>query len=692
MLKKVIIFSCVIVVLSLLWKSGLKDFMHSVEMLTYDWRTKMAVDGGSFSLGETFRTADDNIIIVSADNNTFDKLSKYPQLGLGRWPWPRKTWAEVIEYIEQGNPKAVILDLSFEGVEGYSEKEKLSDKKFADTLKKYDNITIGLPLTNKRKDILDLNKDKLKYLSRKQIDESIAKNFQSEFNPIKTGINITYLTPLAETIYNNTVYYNHAPVPSEFLENANYGSINVDDMDGSVIRYNIPFYRVIKDDNVVNVPSLALAAVLNMEKVKDVNFYNNSYIWNNKKIPVDSYGRVLINWHGDKETYKTISLIDLFFGRAIMNKQLKVNEGIFPQTFKDKIVVIGQSATGTDIQSTPFGSYPGPEINATLIDNYINDTNLIDLSRRKFVKKAGWMENYLVILILCILVGYCNIKNKSYMVNITLFFSILAGFILGSLYLFSIPWFRLWINMTYATLFIIVTSLATFLYRVTDEQKNKKNIIDVFGKFVSPQILNNILKDTRTLNTTNTRKFMTVMFADIKGFTSIAESISPDVLIEQLNIFFDEMVEIVLKNNGTIDKFIGDAMMAFWGDPIPLDDHALLAVKTAIEMREAAQRINLAHYGSEIPPFNICVGINSGDMIVGYMGSSKIVDYTVIGDNVNVASRIEGLNRQYDTGILVSESTYELIKDQISAKYLDEVLVKGKSLPIKIYEVIGLKE
>lgn len=184
---------------------------------------------------------------------------------------------------------------------------------------------------------------------------------------------------------------------------------------------------------------------------------------------------------------------------------------------------------------------------------------------------------------------------------------------------------------------------------------------------------------------------MTVLFSDIRGFTTISEKTQPEVLVGLLNEYFTAMTEIILQSGGVLDKFIGDAIMAFWGAPQETSDHAERACETALKMMEKLAVLKNDWQRRGLPEINIGVGINSGEMIVGNMGSDRRFDYTVIGDNVNLASRLEGLNKQYQTNIIVSQFTFDRIKDDFEGEYLDKVNVKGKEIPVEIYKLLGRK-
>jgi len=229
-------------------------------------------------------------------------------------------------------------------------------------------------------------------------------------------------------------------------------------------------------------------------------------------------------------------------------------------------------------------------------------------------------------------------------------------------------------------------------YRVVNEQQEKKYIRQTFSKFVSKSVVDELLRDPSKIKLGGDKKILTVLFSDIRGFTSISEKLTPEELVEHLNIYLQGMTDIVINTDGTLDKYIGDAIMAFWGAPIEMSDHSLKACRAALEMMEALKVMNHKWEKEGKPILDIGIGINTGDMVVGNMGSSSRMDYTLMGDNVNLGSRLEGTNKFYGTNIIISEFTYQYVKDDVIARELDLIRVKGKALPVKIYELIDLKQ
>jgi adenylate cyclase len=259
---------------------------------------------------------------------------------------------------------------------------------------------------------------------------------------------------------------------------------------------------------------------------------------------------------------------------------------------------------------------------------------------------------------------------------------------------------RIWLNVTFLGLFIIldylmITSynLVITTYKYLTKEKIEKELKNAFQRYVSPKVVDQILETPEKLELGGERKIMTALFSDVRGFTQISESISPAELVQFLNDFFTEMTEKVLDYEGTVDKYIGDAIMVFFGAPLEQQDHAVRACKTAVDMIHSLKKLRVDWEALDLPTINLGVGINSGEMIVGNMGSKKRFNYTIMGDAVNLASRLEGINKQYGTNIIISQCTYNLIQgDSFTVRELDSVRVKGKKEPVTIYELCGYGE
>jgi len=707
---KLVKFSVVLaVILFLSWFFFLKYILDDIETLTYDWRAKIATEKNLLS------RHDSNIVLLAANDDTTKILENYPGIDPGRWPWSRKVWGDVVNFISRGNPRAIVFDLKFEGSD-----DEAADKYFAQAIKDK-NVVIAtaltLPRNNDEKiiilvDNLDKQVREKHNLTKNQLPNEIIDTKISEFyvkyyknNPLYRKFalvpdedyyrGLMYGNDGAREFLDNITFYQKSSIFEELLDNACFlGVINLKSSENVVFRHHMPLYRYVSPESIDYLPSLPLAAVLSAvpeEERAPFIITKNKIILGKRVIPLDSQGRLMLNWHGAGETYENIPVARVVISSAVEKGNVQpINEyhTISPDEFRDKIVVIGQTSAGTDIHPTPMASiYPGPEIITTAIDNILNDADTSNPHRRKFVLKSPPEIDVLLTLVLCLIIAYTMLRTKSNSLKLQTFMFAVLLYITLAVCAFIHPHVRIWLNMTYPLVFMFMTGISTYAYITYKENKERKQVEQLFGKFVSPQILEKLLADKASAGFGGQRKVMTVLFSDIRGFTSLSERNSPDEVIAVLNEYITEMVEVILAHNGTLDKYIGDAIMAFYNDPVEMDDHALRAVQTAVAMRKKLAELNEKWINEGKEPLNIGIGINTGEMIVGHMGSPRLVDYTVIGDNVNLASRIESLTKQYNATILVSEETYNNLQGKVEAVYRDEVVVKGRSKPVKIYEI-----
>lgn len=242
------------------------------------------------------------------------------------------------------------------------------------------------------------------------------------------------------------------------------------------------------------------------------------------------------------------------------------------------------------------------------------------------------------------------------------------------------------------SLALVLGYFSATAYHFVTERKQNTVIRGMFSHYVSGALVNELISNPDKLRLGGDKKELTILFCDMAGFTTFSENKDPEELVMYINEFLSEMTEIILEHKGTLDKYLGDAIMAFWGAPIDIKDHQLLACKTALLMQDGIARLREKWSASGETKISIRIGINSGDVVVGNMGGKNRFDYTVMGDSVNLASRLEGANKQYGTGIMLSDSTYNAVKDFIFVRELDTIRVKGKKLPTTVYELIGLKE
>jgi len=376
-----------------------------------------------------------------------------------------------------------------------------------------------------------------------------------------------------------------------------------------------------------------------------------------------------------KKPYPTYEFRHLF----LSEQQLLGGEKplVDPAVFKDKIVFVGFTASGlTDVFNTPFGegTMPGIQLHASMADSVL---------RNRFIRPASSASRIGTVLIAAagvgLLAAFLPFSSAA----------IAALVILGGWTGFAVSAFKggLWLNLVQPLTAGAVALFAGTAYQYFVEGKEKRRVSRLFGRFVSKDVYSHLMSNPEEVALGGKRRDMTVLFSDIRGFTTVTERGNPEELVSQLNEYFTHMVDIVFKHQGTVDKFVGDMVMALFGAPLDDPDHAEHAVLAAVDMVEELGRLNTAWAARGMTQLDIGVGINSGDMIAGNIGSSAIMSYTVIGDNVNLGSRLESLNKEYKTRIIMSDATRTRLKGQYETRPLGDVIVKGKSKPVAIFEV-----
>ncbi len=381
----------------------------------------------------------------------------------------------------------------------------------------------------------------------------------------------------------------------------------------------------------------------------------------------DELSRLMVNYHGPARTYPYVSFAD-----AALNK--------FPKgTFKDKIVLIGASATGIgDARATPFGGidFPGVEIHANLIDNILNQQFLVHHAPQ------GLTDIGFIFLFGIPLGIWLAIVQPRWM---ALGFALLLPFAGIVYWAFLHGW---WLNFVVPAAFTLIPNVSLVaLYRVLVEEQEKRKVRGAFQQYVSPEVIRRLLDNPERVKPRKTD--VTVLFSDIRGFTSISESLDAQELADLLNAYLTEMTRIIFHHRGTLDKYIGDAVMAIWGAPFDEPNHAERCCFGAVNMITRLAELQSDWRAQGKPLLDIGIGVNTGVASVGNMGSSLRYGYTAIGDAVNLASRLEGLNKEYGTHILISESTQkDLHTDQLMLREIDLIRVKGKLQPLTIYEIL----
>lgn len=393
-------------------------------------------------------------------------------------------------------------------------------------------------------------------------------------------------------------------------------------------------------------------------------------------IPMAEDGNVMINFFGRPGSYKSISFSDVYENKFT---ERRTEEGL---DLSGKIILIGEMGTGLhDEQYVPISygqAMSGVEIHANTIQTILNQRFLSEQSQ----------FSLLITIIIAIVIGLTLFLSLNIALSILIFF---VGVIVYMVTMWAIFEYGLILNTFYPYLVFATVLVVAYIYRYFTEARALLKTEHAFGKYVSEDVVKRILENPDELKLGGDEKILTVLFSDIIGFTSISEKLKPEALVRQLNEYLDEMSNVILKHHGTIDKFVGDAIIAFWGAPMPQPKHAIRACLTALEYQKRLKELRVNWTKKKKDPFYVRIGIHTGKMIVGNIGSQKRFDYTVIGDAVNLGARLEGANKVFGTEILISGETYRAAEHEIEAREIDLITVKGKTRPVRVYELLDEK-
>lgn len=452
-------------------------------------------------------------------------------------------------------------------------------------------------------------------------------------------------------------------------KSANVGFISVLlDSDG-IVRKIIPF------DKTTNMNSFSYLAAKTYSGQKTLN-------------PENLLSPLIFNFFHNKKNTKVYDFPSASFSDVYNENYAKT--GINPENlFKNKIVLIGVTSPSlNDSYVTPLSKdykMPGVFIHANAIQTFLSE---------KFLRNVTPVENGLILLVLCVGLAFAFMYLKIRW-SVLSAVGVMAGYCALAPVAFNSG---LILDLVHPFVAAIGVFMAVYIYRYLTEFKEKTALKSAFSRYVNPKLAEEIADHPDMLKLGGEKRELSILFTDIQGFTSISEKLKPESLVALLNEYFEAMTGIILQEGGTLDKYEGDAIMAFFGAPVALQDHAIKACEAALKMRTILQELKqkwknepLLPGGEPKPEIDFRCGINSGDVIVGNLGSKERFNYTVIGDSVNLASRLEGANKKYGTRIMISEFTHEQVKDRFITRELDLLRVVGKNKPVKVYELLGQK-
>jgi len=497
-----------------------------------------------------------------------------------------------------------------------------------------------------------------------------------------------------------------------FTDSASHiGLVNVPtDVDGVLRRY-MPFaYDSAHSKRLPTFSTALLNVYFNQPPMHTASTDDEYFSYSGRMIPRYDSTTFLINYYGPSGTFRRINIADVLDDKDFMTVDELEHPGEEVNTFDDpdngyltdgtfngKIVLVGSTMPeDKDLFSVSLGEGKrdgdnqmyGVEIHANVIQNILN---------KDFIVREPFWLTALVAFGLSLFTFALTAGIKAIRTRYSAQLEILGiAIIVAELIIIYWVSMRLFIELSYLTdmmspfLTVIGCYVSSTIYNYVTERKQRVLIKSMFTQYVNPTVVDELLANPEKLRLGGERKELTVFFSDIEHFTGISEKMPPENLVAILNEYLSVMTTIIFTHAGTLDKYQGDAIVAFWGAPIPQQDHTLRACSAAVEMQKVLQvmRENWQHQGK--PLLNVRIGINTGDMIVGNMGGMGRFDYTVIGDSVNLGARLEGANKQYKTNILISENTYKKVAGSVFARELDLLVVSGKTETIRVYELIGI--
>ncbi len=608
------------------------------------------------------RPGTSDVVIVAVDDPSLEQF--------GRWPWSRALMAQLVDRLTNAGAAVIGFDIV--------QSEPASDRRVDALRERLTNVDDRTWDTLRR--ALDQGAaDDARLTDAVQASGRVVLGYFFDLER-DAGKDNTARLPTYNIVQNSPDRRGETHVPQAHMMQGNLPELTaaaravgyfnfIPDIDGSYRRAPL---GIRFEDQIALPLSLAMLQTYRPQIPLAIRFAENgveSLRFGTESIPVAQDGELLINYCGPRYTFRHLSAADILTGHSD------------PELVRNKLVLVGVTATAVaDIRVTPVdGKFPGVEIHANVLDNVL---------RHDFILRPWWT---VVVEIAAILLSTMSLGVFLHYAR-GILGAIVAVVVLGGYLVVSQQVFVLYglpLTVVYPLLAVSLTYGGISLQHYMVEEREKRKIRDAFGLYLSPSLARLVSERPETLALGGDKRDLTVLFSDIRGFTTISEQLDAEMLVELLNHFLGEMTDVIFANDGMLDKYIGDAIMAVWGAPLPQTDHAARACRAALQMVARLQTLEEKWVQRGWPVLHIGVGLNSGPMVVGNMGSARRLSYTVIGDNVNLGSRLEGLTKMYGSQIIASEATVQAAGDTVVARELDLVRVKGKRLPVRIFEIVA---
>lgn len=623
----------------------LRGYLDKPEYFLYDIKAK---------LFRADKAPDSRIKVILVDDASLTAMANTA----GTWPWPRAIWAQLLDYLSHGGARAVFFDVMFFEKDRYNEE---NDQALIDATREFQNAYHSIAIKYEKPDQDEKNNTELnRPMPVDFVNRLALKRVSGSLDLKKGSENNDFLLPIAG------------------LAEASKGVAVVEDFtpdsDG-VYRRTQPLREYQKN----HFPVLGIIPFLGDNS--NIEMSKGSILIDDRRIPVDAKGNCIINMY-DLDKVETYSMSGVFQSYQKMLSGEVEDLLVNPEIFKDSFVFIGASAEGlADLKPIPIAPRaPGVMLHVFLANNYLKNDFMRPPDRRLTIIAA---------VIAAFLITGLILFSKRFIIRALFPLMLLALFIGFAVLSFKANTQVEAVPFIFST---VSTGFLSFGYLTFTEAAEKRRVSHLFTQYVSKDVLHEVLHNYKEYVKTSAgqKVEITVLFSDIRGFTTMSETTPPEKIVEMLNVHFSVMADIILKHNGTIDKYIGDAIMAFWGAPVRTAEHAEQAVRAAREMIEGLKQVNktLKEQGFD-KEIRIGIGVNTGVATIGNIGSEKKKNYTVVGDTVNLASRLESITKEYQSPLIFSEYTHDKIKNEFDCKLLGSVKVKGREQPVTIYTVEG---
>ncbi|HCL00341.1 MAG TPA: hypothetical protein DHW42_09610 [Candidatus Marinimicrobia bacterium] len=588
-------------------------------------------------------------VIIAIDQNSLDYFQNNLKL---LWPWPREMYAVATEFLAHCGAKLIAYDIIFASpdIERLNVQAEYSDLRFARAMEQAGDVILAAQLEDSSHYDNESLVDSMKYSIYYDGPERLVRQYPGATLPIR-------------------LFQESMAMP---------GAVNYFAEDDGVCRKIPLLYRY--ENSLIAHMAFAATMLYTGEKGIVFDSLRHRLVVANRSIPVDRSGNFEIFWYGaggPGQTFKYVSfaqLIDSYL--ALQNGETPL---IPKDTFKDKAVFIGATAAGLlDLKTTPFSPiepYPGVEIYATLFSNIIRNEYIAHF------KDSVWILGAAFVLLL---LGMCW-QQLSILKSSILSLLVFLAPLIGSVWLFQSQ--LLIFPVVRSEIALILSVIAVLVLNYLTEGREKALVKKVFNRYLHPAVVENITREPGRIEMGGKEIEATVLFTDLQGFTGISELFTAHEIVQLLNDYFEKVENIIFRNNGMLDKYTGDGVMAIFGAPIESGNHAMQTCRAVIDFQKLS-KMSIEKAGKRVQLITR-VGVNSGNLIVGNIGSKNRMDYTAIGDTVNLSARLEGVNKLYGTQNIISESTYEYVKEQIACREIDYIRVKGRDKPLRIFSVIG---